>query len=92
MKNKAALFVSLALLGSAGHAQSQDRGQASLEERIKRVENGLLPPYAIKGQAPMSMRLADRMKFYKTPGISVAVIDKGRIEWARGYGVSDSSS
>jgi CubicO group peptidase (beta-lactamase class C family) len=27
------------------------------------------------------------MRFYKVPGISIAVIDAGRVEWARGYGV-----
>jgi CubicO group peptidase (beta-lactamase class C family) len=92
MKNKVAALISLVLIASAGNAQSRDRGQPGLDERIKRVENGLLPPYAIKGQPTIAMRLADRMKFYKTPGISVAVIDRGRIEWARGYGVSDSSN
>ena len=33
------------------------------------------------------MKLADRMQFYKTPGVSIAFINNGRIEWARGYGV-----
>ncbi|MDQ3118148.1 MAG: hypothetical protein M3Q89_01035, partial [Verrucomicrobiota bacterium] len=37
-----------------------------LEERIKRIENGLLPPVVIKGQPVEPMKLADRMKFYKT--------------------------
>jgi len=35
------------------------------------------------------MNLADRMQFYKTPGLSVAVINNGRIEWARGYGIRE---
>jgi len=62
--------------------------QASdLAARIERVENGLLPPAVLKGEAPVRMSLADRMKFYKTPGVSIAVINDGRIEWAHGYGV-----
>jgi len=31
--------------------------------------------------------IADRQKFYKVPGVSIAVIANGRVEWARGYGV-----
>ncbi len=61
----------------------------SVAERIKRVENGLLPPVLIKGQPVTAMNLADRMQFYKTPGLSVAVINNGRIEWARGYGIRE---
>jgi len=30
------------------------------------------------------------MKFYDTPGISIAVIDNGRIAWVRGYGVRET--
>ena len=64
----------------------------ALAERIKRIENGLLPPFIVKGQSGSQMRLADRMKFYHTPGVSIAVINNGRIEWARGYGVREAGS
>jgi CubicO group peptidase (beta-lactamase class C family) len=56
------------------------------DQRIERVENGLLPPAVLKGEAPAKMKLADRMLFYKTPGVSIALINDGRIAWARGYG------
>ncbi|MEP7274190.1 MAG: serine hydrolase [Acidobacteriota bacterium] len=58
----------------------------NVAERIKRVENGLLPAVLIKGQT-LGMKLAERMAHYKVPGLSVAVINDGKIEWARGYGV-----
>ena len=74
---------------SASQTQARAHAQSGIEERIKRVENGLLAPLVMKGQG-MPMRLADRMKSYKTPGISIAVIDKGRVEWARGYGVKNA--
>ena len=78
---------------SAGASiEPQSKGESALEERIKRVENGLLPPFVIKGQPSTQMKLADRMTFYNTPGISIAVIDKGRVEWARGYGVREKGS
>lgn len=61
--------------------------QSSLESQIKRVELGLLPPVLIKGDPAWS--IAERMKFYKVPGLSVAVIKDFRVEWARAYGVKD---
>lgn len=60
-----------------------------IELRIRRIEERLLPPIAIQGEGSVSMKLADRMQFYKTPGVSIAFIDSGRIEWARGYGVRE---
>jgi len=36
------------------------------------------------------MRLLDRMRFYKSPAVSVAVINKGQIEWARAYGTLEA--
>ncbi len=73
--------VTNALPTVATHAQAN-----SIEERIRRVENGLLFTIAIKGQPPRGMNLLERMKHYKVPGVSVAVIDNSSISWARGYG------
>ena len=61
-------------------------GQSS-STKIKRVEHGLLPAVLIKGDPAWS--LAERMKFYKVPGLSVAVIENYRVVWARAYGVKD---
>jgi len=32
------------------------------------------------------------MKFYNTPAVSIAVVNEGEIEWARGFGQSDLNS
>ncbi len=64
----------------------------NLAQRIRRFEDGLLQPNVIKGQPPAKMKLADRMKAYKTPGASIAVINNYKIEWARGYGVRDTET
>jgi CubicO group peptidase (beta-lactamase class C family) len=53
------------------------------------VENGLLPSVRIRGQT-RPMRLVERMAFHKVPGVSIAVINNGRIEWAKGYGVLEA--
>ncbi len=65
-----------------------------LEARIQRIERGLIPQpgFVIKGQTPSRASLADRMEAYKIPGVSVAVIDNFKIEWAKGYGVKDEES
>src|SRR4051812_4210939 len=61
-----------------------------IESRITRVENGLLPALIIKGVPRPSMSIQERMTHYKVPGLSVAVINNGAIEWARGYGVVEA--
>jgi CubicO group peptidase (beta-lactamase class C family) len=42
----------------------------------------------IKGDEHATHTLADRMKGLNVPGVSIAVIHEGKIEWARGFGVS----
>lgn len=59
---------------------------AETAQRIQRVEQGLLPQVLIKGETPPLKSLAARMAELKVPGVSIAVIHEGRIEWARGYG------
>ncbi len=66
------------IAGSAA-AQSTDRQQA--------VENGLLPAVLIEGNETPRYNIFERMQRYDVPGISIAVINDGRFEWAEGYGV-----
>ena len=63
--------------------------QDSLQERLEAVENGLLPPETGKDR-PAEMKMGARMAHYKVPGVSIAVINDGRIEWARGFGVKEA--
>jgi len=57
--------------------------------RIKRIENGLLPAATIKGQSVQSMQIAERMKHYSVPGVSIAFFENGQITWTRAYGLAD---
>jgi CubicO group peptidase (beta-lactamase class C family) len=81
----------LVILGSPQAPVAHNSPQAldSLEERIGRIENGLLPPVSIRGQH-RGMRILDRMGHYGVPGLSLAVINNGRLEWARGYGLKET--
>jgi CubicO group peptidase (beta-lactamase class C family) len=58
-------------------------------DRIRRIEAGLLTAVVIKDH-PSPMTLADRMAYYDVPGVSLAVINGGRLEWAKGYGVLEA--
>ncbi len=60
--------------------------------RQKRIESGLPPAIVLEESASEQLHLIDRMKFYKVPGVSVAVIDNGAIAWARGYGVRETGT
>jgi CubicO group peptidase (beta-lactamase class C family) len=61
--------------------------QSPIQPRIERVEKGLLPSVLIKGDPGWNIH--ERMKFYRAPGVSVAVIKDFKVEWAKGYGVKD---
>jgi CubicO group peptidase (beta-lactamase class C family) len=57
--------------------------------RVQRIENGLLTAVVIRGQ-PSKMKLTERMAYYGVPGVSIAIINNGQIEWAKGYGVLEA--
>jgi CubicO group peptidase (beta-lactamase class C family) len=60
---------------------------AESSARIERVEKGLRPPVLVVGDAPWT--LDERLKKFAVPGLSIAVIQDGRIVWAKGYGLAD---
>ena len=59
----------------------------TVDIQIRRVEHGLWPPVVIRADQPWS--LEERMKHWKVPGLSVAVVKDFKVEWARSYGVKD---
>ena len=58
--------------------------------RISHVLGGLRPPVEIQGKPAPRWTLAERMTQHKVPGVSIAVIQGGRIAWARGFGVKEA--
>jgi CubicO group peptidase (beta-lactamase class C family) len=65
---------------------------ASVGERITKVERGLAPRIQIDGEAPLRWAIPERQLFHKVPGVSVAVVNDGNIDWAKGYGDGITSS
>jgi CubicO group peptidase (beta-lactamase class C family) len=59
-----------------------------LEERIQRIQDRIPPATLVKGEPVPTTKLADRMAALHVPGVSIAVIHEGKIEWARGFGVT----
>lgn len=82
-------FLAAIATASSAAAQAPAKRGPTVEDRIRRIENGLAPHVAIKGAPPVRMKLADRMRHYRAPGVSVAVINDGRVEWARGWGLRE---
>jgi len=58
--------------------------------RIERVLRGLRPSVEVVGRPPVQWTVAERMANYKVPGVSIAVIEGGRVSWARGIGVKEA--
>ncbi|MBN1270891.1 MAG: beta-lactamase family protein [Candidatus Aminicenantes bacterium] len=69
----------------------QENDKHPLQAAIQRVESGLIPGIGvvIKGRPLPVVSLAERMEAYHVPGVSIAVINKGKVAWARGYGFAD---
>jgi CubicO group peptidase (beta-lactamase class C family) len=61
-------------------------------KRIKAAEKGLMRAVYLKGLKPEKSALADRLLFYKVPGVSIAALDRNEIEWARAYGERDAQT
>ncbi|WP_341530899.1 serine hydrolase domain-containing protein [Nostoc sp. UHCC 0302] len=64
----------------------------SVEQRIERVINNLLPATVVEGKFGSPKNLYERLVHYHTPGISIAVINDFEIEWTRGFGVCEAGT
>jgi hypothetical protein len=64
----------------------------SAKQRMERVINHLLPTTALEGKFGSPQNLYDRLAHYRTPGISIAVINDFEIDWVRGFGVCEAGT
>lgn len=55
-------------------------GNEEVEKKIKQVEENLVGP--VQTQDQVKWTLKERMKLYKIPGLSIAVVHHYKIEWA----------
>lgn len=59
-----------------------------VQQRIKRVESNLIPFVPVNGFP--TWNLQERMKHYGVQGVSIAVVNDFKVEWAKGYGMADT--
>lgn len=78
---KSFLVAVLVLTPTTLQAQSLD----SIAIRRSAVESSLLPQIVSPGESGYDIR--ERMAEHRVPGLSIAVINDGEVEWAAGYGV-----
>jgi CubicO group peptidase (beta-lactamase class C family) len=69
---------------------AQKNDQILLE--INSIENSLIKNIQIKGDSIQKFNILERMDFYKVPGVSIAIVENGKIKWAKGYGYANTET
>ena len=64
----------------------------SIAERQRAVESGLVPEVIVASDPDPGYGIYEGMRRDSVPGLSVAVINDGAVEWAKGYGAKRSGS
>ena len=59
---------------------------------INAIENGLIESIQIKGDSIRKFNILERMDFYKVPGVSIAIVENGKLKWAKGYGYANTEN
>ncbi len=81
----------LVLPGLLGFSCDTEKPDATLAD-ILAIENGLLPAVRVKGDSIVSFNLQERMARYKVPGLSLALVENGKLKWAKGYGIANTEN
>lgn len=79
---KAAITLALAC------AVAAPAGAQTVAQRVQGVTGGLRPAVEVKGAPPMKQSLESQMAALHVPGVAIAVIRGGKVEWSRGFGVT----
>lgn len=53
---------------------------------------GLMPAVQRAGESPVRYTLADRMRRMNIPAVSIAMVNNGKLEWAKAYGYTSADS
>lgn len=83
-------FVPLIFLFLFISCKNEKQVESSTE--LLAIENGLLPAIQVKGEPVKNYNIMERMELYKVPGLSMALVEGGKIKWAKGYGIANETS
>jgi CubicO group peptidase (beta-lactamase class C family) len=75
--------------GANSRVNSKDDVHA--EARIERILASVTDPVLLRGEPVRSTSIAVRMAEHHVPALSMAVVDGGRLAWARALGVADAN-
>ena len=54
--------------------------------KIQQLEDGLITPIQFNGLLTETYSLQERMEKYHVPGVSIALIENGKIAWSKSWG------
>lgn len=81
----------LTFMSTFAYSQTQNTSATdSIAIRIEQVENSLGPLVKTEGQALFNLEA--QMQKYNVSGLSIAVINNNKVEWAKGYGVANKEA
>lgn len=87
MKKIYFLLFSITLISNCFAQQDKE-----ILSEINAIENGLIKNIQIKGESIQKFNIQERMDFYKVPGVSIAIVENGKIKWAKGYGFANTET
>lgn len=87
----ASLAILAVLVGCSPAPEEAPAPPPSVDAEIAAVETEL-PTVRLEGRAEADLTLTEWMAALDVPGLSIAVIQDGRIAWARGYGVLEAGT
>ncbi|MDR6626445.1 serine hydrolase domain-containing protein [Caulobacter segnis] len=83
-----AVIATLICATAAPAFAAPSRAARTVEQHIQGVTGGLRTAVEIKGAPPAKHDLRSQMDALHVPGVAIAVIRGGKVEWARGFGVT----
>jgi CubicO group peptidase (beta-lactamase class C family) len=92
MRVSIAFLLTAATLWGCSPAPEPVEVAVPVEERVERIVGAIRPALVIAGDPVATQTLTERLKHHDVPGVSIAVVHEGKLEWVRGFGLADVES
>lgn len=90
IKQRMKYLASLLLLFSVTTLNAQSTVTTTSDQST--IENDITKLILVKGQPVEKFTIKERMDFHKVPGVSIAVVRDGKIDWTQGYGYANTDT